>query len=248
MLAQERFEKILELLRTEQSVTVAELTKKLNISESTIRRDLTTLHKQGLLIKVHGGATAVKSILSREEAVAQKSGKQLREKREIARYAAGCISAEDFVYIDAGTTTELVIDYLTEKGAVYVTNGISHARKLMNSGYRVFLLGGEVKAVTEAIIGEDALDNLEKYNFSIGFFGVNGIDIERGFTTPDPKEAAVKKKALRDSNRAIVLADKSKFNQISSVKFADIQEAEIITEQLDDIRYRTLTTIKEVFS
>ena len=193
MLAQERFEKILELLRTEQSVTVAELTKKLNISESTIRRDLTTLHKQGLLIKVHGGATAVKSILSREEAVAQKSGKQLREKREIARYAAGCISAEDFVYIDAGTTTELVIDYLTEKGAVYVTNGISHARKLMNSGYRVFLLGGEVKAVTEAIIGEDALDNLEKYNFSIGFFGVNGIDIERGFTTPDPKEAAVKK-------------------------------------------------------
>lgn len=248
MLAQERFEKILELLRTEQSVTVAELTKRLNISESTIRRDLTTLHKQGLLIKVHGGATAVKSILSREEAVAQKSGKQLREKREIARYAAGCISAEDFVYIDAGTTTELMIDYLTEKGAVYVTNGISHARKLMNSGYRVFLLGGEVKAVTEAIIGEDALDNLEKYNFSIGFFGANGIDIERGFTTPDPKEAAVKKKALRHSNRAIVLADKSKFNQISSVKFADIQEAEIITEQLDDIRYRTLTTIKEVFS
>ena len=118
----------------------------------------------------------------------------------------------------------------------------------MNSGYRVFLLGGEVKAVTEAIIGEDALDNLEKYNFSIGFFGANGIDTERGFTTPDPKEAAVKKKALCHSNRAIVLADKSKFNQISSVKFADIQEAEIITEQLDDIRYRTLTTIKEVFS
>ena len=73
---------------------------------------------------------------------------------------------------------------------------------------------------------------------------VNPVVYEGG----DPKEAAVKKKALRHSNRAIVLADKSKFNQISSVKFADIQEAEIITEQLDDIRYRTLTTIKEVFS
>lgn len=73
------------------------------------------------------------------------------------------------MYIDAGTTTELMIDFLTEKGAVYITNGISHARKLMNAGYRVFLLGGEMKAVTEAIIGEDALENLEKYNFTKGF-------------------------------------------------------------------------------
>lgn len=98
------------------------------------------------------------------------------------------------MYIDAGTTTELMIDFLTEKGAVYITNGISHARKLMNAGYRVFLLGGEMKAVTEAIIGEDALENLEKYNFTKGFFGTNGVDLEKGFTTPDPKEAAVKKK------------------------------------------------------
>ena len=248
MLAQERFEKILEILRTEQSVTVTELTKKLNISESTIRRDLTALNDQGLLIKVHGGATAVKSVLSREEAFAQKSGKHLKEKRAIAKYAAGCIGPEDFVYIDAGTTTELMIDFLTEKGAVYITNGISHARKLMNAGYRVFLLGGEMKAVTEAIIGEDALENLEKYNFTKGFFGTNGVDLEKGFTTPDPKEAAVKKKALHHCSRAFVLADKSKFNQISSVRFAEIQDAEIITEQLDDKRYETLTTIKEVFS
>lgn len=248
MLAQERFEKILELLRTEQSVTVAELTKKLNISESTIRRDLTALNDQGLLIKVHGGATAVKSVLSREEAVAQKSGKKLKEKRAIARYAAGCIGPEDFVYIDAGTTTELMVDFLTEKEAVYITNGISHARKLMNAGYKVFLLGGEMKAVTEAIIVEDALEHLEKYNFTKGFFGTNGIDMERGYTTPDPKEAAVKKKALHHCGRAFILADKSKFHQISSVKFAEINEAEIITEQLDDKRYQTLTVIKEVFS
>ena len=118
----------------------------------------------------------------------------------------------------------------------------------MNAGYRVFLLGGEMRAVTEAIIGEDALENLEKYNFTKGFFGTNGVDLEKGFTTPDPKEAAVKKKALHHCSTAFVLADKSKFNQISSVRFAEIQDAEIITEQLDDKRYETLTTIKEVFS
>ena len=69
MLAQERFERILEILREKQSVTVVELTEKLNTSESTIRRDLTELNRQGLLIKVHGGATAIKSVLSREEEV-----------------------------------------------------------------------------------------------------------------------------------------------------------------------------------
>ena len=66
MLAQERFERILEILREKQSVTVVELTEKLNTSESTIRRDLTELNRQGLLIKVHGGATAIKSVLFKE--------------------------------------------------------------------------------------------------------------------------------------------------------------------------------------
>ena len=85
MLAQERFERILEILREKQSVTVVELTEKLNTSESTIRRDLTELNRQGLLIKVHGGATAIKSVLSREEEVITKSKKHQEEKRKIAK-------------------------------------------------------------------------------------------------------------------------------------------------------------------
>jgi DeoR family fructose operon transcriptional repressor len=248
MLAQERFEKILELLRVEQSVTVAELTRQLNISESTIRRDLTTLDQQGLLNKVHGGATARKTVLAREEAVAQKSGKHLQEKREIAKCAAECIHSGDLVYIDAGTTTEFMIDFLKEYDVNYITNGINHARKLMNAGFNVFLLGGEIKAVTEAIIGEDALETLDKYNFTKGFFGANGVDTERGFTTPDRKEAAVKRKAMAHCQKAYVLADRSKFNQISSVKFAEIKDADIITDDLEDKKYEMLTTVKEVFS
>lgn len=248
MLAQERFEKILELLRVEQSVTVTELTEKLNISESTIRRDLTALDQQGLLIKVYGGATAVKSVLAREEAVAQKSGKNLKEKQEIAKYASSCILPGDFVYIDAGTTTELMVDFLGKKDVTYVTNGISHARKLMNKGSRVFLLGGEIKAVTEAIIGEDALEDLEKYNFTKGFFGTNGVDQMSGFTTPDLKEAAVKRKAAEHCSQIFVLADHSKFDQVSPVKFADLKDAVVITDQLENKKYQKLTTIKEVFS
>ena len=247
MLAQERFEKILELLRKEQSVTVTDLTKHLNTSESTIRRDLTLLDKQGLLIKVHGGATAVKSVFALEEAVTLKSKKNLDEKRKIAEYAANLVDSNDFVYIDAGTTTEFMIDYLKEQDVTYVTNGIGHARKLMNAGFHVILIGGEIKAVTEAIVGVDALENLEKYNFTKGFFGTNGIDGDRGLTTPDLKEASVKRKALSHCREVYILADHSKFHNISSVKFGNIEDAVIITDQLKNKDLNHLTTIKEVF-
>lgn len=247
MLAQERFDKILELLRKEQSVTVTELTRQLNTSESTIRRDLAALDKQGLLIKVHGGATAVKTVLSAEEAVTQKSRKHLKEKKRIAEYAAKLVCPGDFVYIDAGTTTEWMIDFLKEYDAVYVTNGIGHARKLMNTGFQVRLLGGEIKAVTEAIIGDDALENLEKYNFTKGFFGTNGVDIKRGLTTPDLKEASVKKKAMNHCKEVYILADSSKFDQVLPVKYGDIENLVIITDRLLNKDYNNLTTIKEVF-
>ena len=247
MLAQERFDKILELLRKEQSVTVTELTKQLNTSESTIRRDLTALDRQGLLIKVHGGATAVKTVLSSEEAVPQKSRKHLEEKKKIAEYAARLVCPEDFVYIDAGTTTEWIIDFLKEYDAVYVTNGIGHARKLMNAGFHVRLLGGEIKAVTEAIVGDDALESLEKYNFTKGFFGTNGIDMKRGFTTPDLKEAAIKKRAMKYCKQSYILADHSKFDQILPVKYGNLGDAVIITDRLKNKDYNNLTTIKEVF-
>lgn len=247
MLAQERFERILEFLRDRQSVTVADLTNWLNTSESTIRRDLTELSRQGLLIKVHGGATAINSVLSREEEVITKAKKHQKEKREIGKYAASLIRKDDMVYLDAGTTTEMMIDFLKERDVIYVTNGITHARQLMNAGFKVHLIGGEIKAITEAVVGEEAIEQLDKYNFTKGFFGTNGIDEQRGFSTPDMKEAAVKRKALQQCQQRYILTDQSKFDQISAFKFADLNKAVIITDQLNNKKYKEITTIEEVF-
>lgn len=248
VLAQERFERILEILREKQSVTVTDLTKWLNTSESTIRRDLTELNKKGLLIKVHGGATAVKSVLSREEEVITKAKKHQNEKRQIGKYAASLINKEDIVYLDAGTTTEAMLEFLQESDVIYVTNGITHARKLMNAGFKVHLIGGEIKAVTEAVVGEEALEQLDKYNFTKGFFGTNGIDEKRGFTTPDMKEAAVKKKAMGQCQQRYILTDESKFDQISAFKFADLNKATIITDHVKNKKLKDITNIEEVFS
>ena len=250
MLAQERFERILEILREKQSVTVVELTEKLNTSESTIRRDLTELNRQGLLIKVHGGATAIKSVLSREEEVITKSKKHQEEKRKIAKYAASLINKEDIVYLDAGTTTEMMLDYLREYDVIYVTNGITHARKLMNAGFKVHLIGGEIKAVTEALVGEEALEQLDKYNFTKGFFGTNGIDMKRGFTTPDQKEAAVKKLLLDIAVEDILAFESGLFDYIKT-KYPEIPESikndKVLKEEVEEALRKAIGEYKEQF-
>lgn len=248
MLTQERHALILEKLEKESVVYLSDLINLLDASESTIRRDLNYLDKAGLLKKVHGGATSLNSKLinTTEFEVEVRQGINKEEKIAIAKYAASLIKNDDLIYIDSGTTTELMIDFIEAKGATFVTNGIGHAKKLIHKNLTTYILGGELKLATEAIIGIEAINSLRKYNFTKGFFGVNGIDIERGFTTPDIREAMVKEEALKKSKLSFVLADNSKFNKVSSITFGEISNTSIITTKLEDIRFKKVTKIVEV--
>lgn len=230
MLTEERYAKILSILESMGSVTVQQLMTELNASESTVRRDLTELDGQKQLTKVRGGAMVRNTIYSTtDDAVMSRKGQHAQAKERIARYAAGLIEPDDFIYLDAGTTTERMIDYLSSKQTVFVTNAVMHAKRLSEKGYTVYLIGGEYKGVTGAIVGEEAVNSVEKYNFTKGFWGSNGISIQRGFSTPEVKEALVKKKSMENCKKRYVLADESKFNQISSVSFAPFDSATVIT-------------------
>ncbi|WP_426348717.1 DeoR/GlpR family DNA-binding transcription regulator [Alloiococcus sp. CFN-8] len=247
MLTEERHKFILEELRKNSVVYVNELVKLLDTSESTIRRDLNYLHSEGKLKKVHGGATLIENEFNtREDNISVREGLNIENKAIIASYAASLVVADDFVYIDSGTTTNLIIDYLTEKNAVYVTNGINQAKKLISRGFTTYIIGGEVKLITEAIVGIEAINSLKKYNFTKGFFGTNGISDYRGFTTPDIKEALVKEEAIKRTRNPYILADKTKFNEISSVTFAEIDKCVIITTEIEDDKYIDKTEILEV--
>ena len=138
MLAEKRFELIIQLVNEKKSVTTQELMEYLKTSESTIRRDLTTLNASGKLVKVHGGALAVNSkYTTSEDTVDIRKNLNQNDKMLIAKYASGLIGSDDFVYIDAGTSTEMMIDFLSENtAAVFVTNAISHAQKLSKKGFR----------------------------------------------------------------------------------------------------------------
>ena len=194
MLAEERFALILNLLAEKRTATVQELCEALNASESTIRRDLTELARQGRLNKVHGGATLPDGqFLADEPTMAAKEALAVGQKRSIAQAAADLIRAEDFIYIDAGTTTLAMVRALSGPAleAHYVTNGIAHARLLAQKSCHVCVPGGLLRPRTEAIIGAAAITALQQFNFTKAFIGANGVALNVGFTTPDPEEAAV---------------------------------------------------------
>ena len=247
MLTEERFAKILSILESMGSVTVQQLMTELNASESTIRRDLNALDANGQLTKVHGGAILKTMAYStKDDNVVSRKEKNRDAKNKIAKYAAEQIAPGDFVYLDAGTTTELMIEYITSHQAVFVTNAITHAKKLAQKGCTVYILGGEFKTVTEAIVGEEAVSSVEKYNFTKGFWGANGISMQRGFSTPELKEALVKKRSMENCRECYILADDSKFNQISSVTFAPFESAKVITTGLTKPAYRKCKNVIEV--
>ena len=124
-----------------------------------------------------------------------------------------------------------MLDYLNNSKSVFVTNAVTHAKKLALQGNKVILIEGELKGSTEALVGGYAAASLKKFHFTKGFFGTNGLTKKTGFTTPDTSEALVKNKAMEQCKECYVLVDQSKFDKISPVTFQQFDRATIITER-----------------
>ncbi|GMB09678.1 DeoR family transcriptional regulator [Thermolongibacillus altinsuensis] len=248
MLTPERHRIILQLLEEKEVVKLQELVEATNSSESTIRRDLSQLEKEKKLKRVHGGAALLHQ--KREElSVFEKSTKNIQEKQLVGKYAASLIRDGDCIYLDAGTTTLQMIPYIEAKDIVVVTNGITHLEALLEKDIPTYLVGGLIKKKTKALIGRGALASLESYSFDKCFIGVNGIHIDYGYTTPDPEEALIKQTAMKLSRQAFILADHSKLNESTFAKIADLQEATIIIDEIDEellALYEAKTTVEVV--
>ena len=138
-----------------------------------------------------------------------------------------------------------MIPFINEKQATYVTNAVTHARDLVRKGLKVLLIGGELKENTEAIVGADAILHIQKYHFSKGFFGTNGINMNQGFTTPDVREALVKRVAVENTRfgQRYILADHDKFGESLAVKFADFAGSVVITNKDPGDLYKNVMEI-----
>lgn len=250
LLTSERQQYIIEKINQNGFIKIQELVKELHTSESTIRRDLSQLEDMSVLKRVHGGAELVKK-RSIEPTILEKSTSRTSEKEAIAKEAASMIDDGDCIYLDAGTTTLAMIPFIQNKPVTVVTNGIMQAAALQESNIITYLIGGRIKKSTNAIIGSQAINNINNYRFDKVFLGINGIHPDWGFSTPDPEEAILKRSAIDLSKEAFILADFSKFDETSFARVAELNQATIITSGMDSAKlakYKMNTKIKVVKS
>ncbi|MBQ9327013.1 MAG: DeoR/GlpR transcriptional regulator [Solobacterium sp.] len=244
-----RYKKIMELC-SEKMTTVEELVNYFHVSPSTIRRDLADLEDKGMITRVYGGAVIDPDQMI-EESNEYKELSMVREKELIARYAASLVQDGDIVYIDPGTTTPRIVKYIGKKNVIIVTQSVDCLNEAKEKNFQVFAAGGYLKRRTNMLIGSETIESLSKMHFNIAFLGANGVHPLRGFTCSEEMESALKACAINRSIKAYICIDSSKFNKLTSGKFLDIEEANVITdrapENFDCSRFKEVVFAEEVY-
>lgn len=231
MLAQQRQALILEEVRRNGGVRVSDLTRQLNVSDMTIRRDLEALAERGLLEKVHGGATAIGEHSTDEPGFEAKSYRQRQEKEAIAKHAASRVRPGSAIGVSAGTTTHALAPYLCEvPGITVVTNSIPVADVLYRAGRpdQTVVLTGGLRTPSDALVGPFAVSAIRALHLDLIFMGVHGMDARSGFTTPNLMEADTNRALVSAGRRLVVLADHSKWEMVGISSIAGLADADVL--------------------
>jgi len=229
MYAAERYRSIVERVVGLGSASVIGLAEDLDVTPETIRRDLSELERQGLVRRVHGGAVPVGRV-GYEATVDSRNSVLVEEKNRIAAMALSEIPKEGAVIVDAGTTTGRLLALIPDDCELtIITDSIAHALALANrQNIQTLLLGGRVRGRTLACVDQWALSALTGLYADVAIIGTNGISLERGLTTPDHAEAAVKQAMLKAARRKVILADHSKFNDDHFANFGAISDIDLV--------------------
>ena len=229
MTTEQRKQKILDILKEQDSVRVSSLSRLFGVSEVTVRSYLEDLEKKGLLSRVHGGAvSSYKPYYSMN--LNQRLETNQRAKVAIAEKVSALIQPNDTVMLNAGTTTLLVFrKFPADYNLSIVTNSISIALEAAgNPNYSVILVGGSVNTKYQFTYGNDAVRQLKKYHADKLILSVDGISAEQGFSTYYNQEATVDVAMLEQSDCCIIAADHSKFGHSAFAKISDLSVADYI--------------------
>lgn len=252
MLARQRHAHILDRLRTDGAVRVADLVHDLGVSDMTIRRDLEVLHERRLLDKVHGGATSVAPSALFEPGFRAKAELQQDAKEAIAEVAARLVNPGQAIAISAGTTTYGVARRLVGvPHLTVVTNSVPVADVLYHSGRpdQTVILTGGVRTPSDALVGPFAVAALRTVNVDLVLLGVHGMDPHAGFTTPNLLEADTDRALVEAGRRLVVVADHTKWGVIGVSTIAGLSQADVVVsdrELQDDARSILGDTVHEL--
>lgn len=229
MYAEERRAAIVDLARTVGRVEVAELAANLDVTQETVRRDLTALQHMGVIRRVHGGAILA-DVGGFEPALAVRESVRVEEKSRIARAALAWVPEEGAIALDGGSTIHRLAEILPiDRSLTVVTNNLAVALPLADrKDPTVHIVGGRLRGRTLTTVDEVALEYLRTVRLDVVFLGTNGFSIERGMTTPDSAEAAVKRAFVAAARQRVLLTDHTKFGLDHFAHVADLAEIDVI--------------------
>lgn len=233
LLVEERRRRILEILETQERVTVEELVGRFGVSAVTIRGDLDALSAVGAVVRSHGGA--LKRIEARDEPITVKETLHHAEKTRIAQAALRMISDGETIILDSGTTTvEIARQIKTSdfQALNVITNALNIAMELANLPHvRVIMIGGLLRQMAFSLVGPSAEHALRGLHADRLFLGVDGLDPEIGLMTPDVLEAKLNAIMIEIAREVVVVADSSKFQRRSMSVIAKLDKVnKLITD------------------
>ncbi|MBE6183526.1 DeoR/GlpR family DNA-binding transcription regulator [Heyndrickxia ginsengihumi] len=231
MQPQERRGLILEKLKQHGKIDIDDLVTQLHVSGMTIRRDLALLEEEEKIIRTHGGAILKKQIIV-ETPFRAKEGKHSEQKKEIAQAAIGLLRDDSTIILDSGTTTLEIAKLLRKKQHLtIITNDIKIAAELVDSELKVIVAGGELQNTVGALFGPATEQLLKNVHVDFCFLGAHAVHLDAGLTVPTFAKASIKKLMIEAAETTWLVADSSKFHQISLAKVCDLSEIDgVITD------------------
>jgi len=229
MLAEERRQQLLQQIKESGVVKTSDLAGDYHVSQMTIRNDLRVLALQGHLDRIHGGAIAQRW-LSKEPSYQEKANLNRQEKQAIGREAALLVEEGMAIFIGNGTTTmEIIRNLPSDRNIRIFTNSLNHATALASMpNVEVIIVGGSLRGVSYAMVGELGRRMLNGVYFDLTFFGVNGLSIDRGLTLPSLEEAEIAAEVIRHSQQTVIVADHTKFGVVAHGRIADISDIDVV--------------------
>ncbi|WFB06392.1 DeoR/GlpR family DNA-binding transcription regulator [Streptomyces sp. LX-29] len=240
LLAEQRRALILDEVRRRGGVRVNELTRKLNVSDMTVRRDLDALARQGVIEKVHGGAVPVAEASTYEPGFEAKSTLELTAKEDIARAAAAMAVPGSAIALAGGTTAFALAQQLVDvPDLTVVTNSVRVADVFYTAqrtaastgsgprpGAATVVLTGGVRTPSDTLVGPVADAAIRFLHFDVLFLGVHGISVEAGLSTPNLAEAETNRQFVRSARRVVVVADHTKWGTVGLSSFASLDQVD----------------------
>ncbi len=219
-----RISEIEDYIYENKTVTLDQLCRVFDVSKNTIRRDLKEIISDGNFKKIYGGVTVKdnKDLLPFSE----RNINNLDAKKKIAAKAASLVEDSDVIFIDSGTTTIHLIDYIKDKkNLTVITNNLEvMIRVIPYENIKLISLSGELDRNTLSFTGDTASAVLKSYNISKAFMASAGVSIDGGVTNSSTKEYDIKNTAVKRSNNVFLLASEDKFNLVAIMTYCTLDK------------------------